>query len=554
MWGLMSYNRSLFKNMSYHAGSVWVIDVDKEDVHIMLDRIKPEWSDKHFSLDTIRQFTAEYTHEDFIATALRHISPEFLTSMRGSFSLYTKIYVGDSYHTLTIVMTPSLDDTGVAKLIYVTMQDITAIDARRTGRLYAEASDILKGANMGLWNIILDEGEPKFIVDEKTAELVGINEQVSEEEAYKFWYERVDKRYLPMVEATVKIMCTGKPSEVTYPYYHPTRGMITVRCGGNRKKDYSGNGIMIQGYHQDFTEYNRRLLEKEEINKSIARVYLSMYVLDIEKDTYEELGSSDQVHDFLLRHPHLGCQEALRSVLTFRTTEPFHESVRDFADFSTLDERMRNKNYIQFEAVNADDKWLLFEFIRMGSIDEPLKRILFVVMDIDDTKRREETLMLRSNTDELTGLLNRHAYEDEISSLDVADLGNEFWMISIDVNGLKAVNDAKGHKAGDEILCGTADCLKLAFCNVGKVYRMGGDEFTVTINKAKRHNVLEALGNLEKYKSKWHGEYVDSISFSMGIVNASEIDDCSVHKLEIVADERMYKEKKKYHNLNKTMG
>ncbi|MDO4189949.1 MAG: hypothetical protein Q4D29_13270, partial [Lachnospiraceae bacterium] len=105
----MSYNRSLFKNMSYHAGSVWVIDVDKEDVHIMLDRIKPDWSDKRFSLDTIRQFTAEYTHEDFTATALRHISTEFLTSMRGSFSFYTKIYVGDSYHTLTIVMTPSLD-------------------------------------------------------------------------------------------------------------------------------------------------------------------------------------------------------------------------------------------------------------------------------------------------------------------------------------------------------------------------------------------------------------------------------------------------------------
>lgn len=50
---------------------------------------------------------------------------------------------------------------------------------------------------------------------------------------------------------------------------------------------------------------------------------------------------------------------------------------------------------------------------------------------------------------------------------------------SVDVNGLKVINDSLGHIAGDELICGAADCLKQVFGTYGKVFRIGGDEYAV---------------------------------------------------------------------------
>ncbi|MBR5705734.1 MAG: diguanylate cyclase, partial [Deltaproteobacteria bacterium] len=52
-------------------------------------------------------------------------------------------------------------------------------------------------------------------------------------------------------------------------------------------------------------------------------------------------------------------------------------------------------------------------------------------------------------------------------------------VFSIDVNGLKTVNDSLGHDAGDELIRGAADCISAAFGQTGKCYRTGGDEFVV---------------------------------------------------------------------------
>ncbi|MCR5741555.1 MAG: diguanylate cyclase [Gammaproteobacteria bacterium] len=44
-----------------------------------------------------------------------------------------------------------------------------------------------------------------------------------------------------------------------------------------------------------------------------------------------------------------------------------------------------------------------------------------------------------------------------------------------DINGLKTENDTIGHEAGDELICGSAECMKNAFSRHGKIYRVGGD-------------------------------------------------------------------------------
>ena len=67
-------------------------------------------------------------------------------------------------------------------------------------------------------------------------------------------------------------------------------------------------------------------------------------------------------------------------------------------------------------------------------------------------------------------------YEEDILEYSAAPLSENFVYASIDVNGLKIVNDEIGHAAGDELIKGAADCMTKAFGSYGKVYRTGGDE------------------------------------------------------------------------------
>lgn len=75
-----------------------------------------------------------------------------------------------------------------------------------------------------------------------------------------------------------------------------------------------------------------------------------------------------------------------------------------------------------------------------------------------------------SLTDELTGIFNRRAFEQD--SQKIQEKGNllEFTIIMMDVNGLKTVNDSYGHTAGDDLIIGTAQCILEAMNPYGKIY------------------------------------------------------------------------------------
>lgn len=87
-----------------------------------------------------------------------------------------------------------------------------------------------------------------------------------------------------------------------------------------------------------------------------------------------------------------------------------------------------------------------------------------------------------SREDRLTGLGNRRGFDDYFAELEaVANSYRNALLIFLDVNGLKIVNDRYGHRAGDELIIGSARCLSSAFSSLGSCYRIGGDEFAVVI-------------------------------------------------------------------------
>ena len=151
-------------------------------------------------------------------------------------------------------------------------------------------------------------------------------------------------------------------------------------------------------------------------------------------------------------------------------------------------------------------------------------------------------------TDELTMLGNRRHFYAIVEDFEKQKLPKDLTYIAIDVNSLKSINDTMGHDAGDELLKGTAECLRKAFntsptCSIS---RMGGDEFAVVLI-ANEAELKRRFFNLKNYLSHWKGKYIDGISISLGYASIREDPFASIDTLAKLSDERMYKDKQAYY-------
>ena len=105
---------------------------------------------------------------------------------------------------------------------------------------------------------------------------------------------------------------------------------------------------------------------------------------------------------------------------------------------------------------------------------------LLTIEDVTNLRQMEKKLMRLAHHDALTGLPNRTMWckrlEEEIARLPQ---GNRFAMLCLDLDGFKAVNDALGHAAGDQLLEEVADRLRCCVHESDIVARLGGDEFAI---------------------------------------------------------------------------
>lgn len=170
--------------------------------------------------------------------------------------------------------------------------------------------------------------------------------------------------------------------------------------------------------------------------------------------------------------------------------------------------------------------------------------IMYMFSKIMKEKYEKEKLLYVSNTDALTGCLNRHAYETDINKLD---LKKEWIYISLDLNSLKHINDTYGHDVGDEMICAAAACMTASFGEFGKVYRIGGDEFVVIVTQ-KPDELDTMTKHFDSSVAEWRGKIVNSMTISYGCVRSLEEDWELVHDIEKEADRRMYASKARYYS------
>jgi diguanylate cyclase (GGDEF)-like protein/PAS domain S-box-containing protein len=121
-----------------------------------------------------------------------------------------------------------------------------------------------------------------------------------------------------------------------------------------------------------------------------------------------------------------------------------------------------------------------------------------IARDVTERRRYEARLRALAEHDHLTGLLNRRRFEAELRrELSRAErTGVSGAVVSVDLDGFKAINDSVGHAAGDEVLRAVGNVLASGSRESDLVARLGGDEFALLLPDSNRLQARAAAEHL----------------------------------------------------------
>ena len=151
-----------------------------------------------------------------------------------------------------------------------------------------------------------------------------------------------------------------------------------------------------------------------------------------------------------------------------------------------------------------------------------------------------------TDVDELTGLLNRAAFERTVKRQQAQSSrsGEMLSLALIDADHFKEVNDTYGHNFGDYVLGELADCFEGNIRPLDNVYRYGGEEFLVLLpstNPEQAENVMNRLREAVAKLSISDADISITQTVSIGVANLS----CNEEPNEAIerADQALYKAK-----------
>jgi len=173
---------------------------------------------------------------------------------------------------------------------------------------------------------------------------------------------------------------------------------------------------------------------------------------------------------------------------------------------------------------------------------------LGTAFDITERKMLEEDLRSLSLFDELTGLYNRRGFFTLAEQqLKVADrMKRELFLLFIDFDGLKSINDSLGHNEGSQALIDTANIMRETFRGSDILGRIGGDEFVVLAIESADSDIalfrIRLQNAVDSFNSRASRRFL--ISLSAGVARYAPDSQYSLRDLIAHADSLMYEEKR----------
>ena len=171
-------------------------------------------------------------------------------------------------------------------------------------------------------------------------------------------------------------------------------------------------------------------------------------------------------------------------------------------------------------------------------------KVTIISSDVTKIKKMEKQMQKVSMTDELTGLYNRRGFfalaEHNLKMIKRSN--NRSYLLYIDMDNLKRINDNYGHNEGDAAIVTASDILKTTYRDTDIIARVGGDEFIifpVESSEASCESIVSRLKrNLDVFNASSNMDYKLSLSVGMALINTES--PCNIDELIAQADKSMY--------------
>ena len=354
-----------------------------------------------------------------------------------------------------------------------------------------------------------------------------------------------------------------------------------------KKLDIKLRGIVLPGSEQslervlitteDITDY-QNAHRNEEKNRQLAEsrfIYspTSLWVEDFSqvKQSLDQLRNMgiDDFRTFLDVHPEfikqcaddiilLDVNQATLDLFKAKDKETLFKNLHKvFAKEMLLTfreqliELWNGKIHHQREAINyaldGSIRNVLLQFTVFPGYEDNWSLVQVALTDITARKKAEGYLEFLGKHDVLTKLFNRSFFTEEMNRLERSVL-RPVSAIYIDVNGLKLINDERGHDVGDDLLRRMGNILSRSVSKSGyTASRIGGDEFIVLLpgaNEATTESVVMSIEELLNIDNQYYAS--QPISIAMGCAT-SELGE-NMEQMLKRADQMMYRKKKDYYN------
>ena len=290
-----------------------------------------------------------------------------------------------------------------------------------------------------------------------------------------------------------------------------------------------------------------------QIVNALAKQYEVIYYIDLETDHYKEYSSSEKYAQLRMGESGLdffGDTKRNMNNQIYPEDLPMMEKAMDRQQFIN-DLNETGTTSITYRLM-LDNRPQYVNLIAIRPEENP-QHVIIAVSNIDAAKQREMDFraalgnaMDMANKDALTKVKNKHAYSHAVAEMDEDITGHrskEFAIAVLDINGLKNINDTRGHRVGDEYI---KSCCRI-ICTTFKhspVFRIGGDEFAVILTGEDYEN-RQTLS--DSFKSIMQSNAQRELAtLAIGIAAYDRNMDTSVATVFERADNAMYENKKIY--------
>jgi diguanylate cyclase (GGDEF)-like protein len=228
---------------------------------------------------------------------------------------------------------------------------------------------------------------------------------------------------------------------------------------------------------QMYKELLNNIDSQEEANKEQILDYLTDAIETIKKIDDTELDSTEHAR---LAFSNAYKEIAKESLSSYKKTNGQFEALNKLQQ-STLKEA--KDHMIDLPSITEK-----FDEIQKHMTDEVHKANTIIAKLTQQINELEED----SNLDGLTRVFNRRALNKYLSNItEKGELQHDLYLLILDIDDFKTINDTYGHIVGDKILIFIANILRKTLRDGDKVFRYGGEEFVIILNRITEERCRE---------------------------------------------------------------